>query len=150
MVVSTSVWRTLPRLGETAAMDVPEPTIVTGVQDLFARYAHRIDRRDFDGFGLLFTVDADYSLAGNDQRGRDAIVELMRSVMTAPGGSHIITNVSVRAGADGSYAAVADYLLSRRPEADAPFAVVGLGWYDATVVVDDGEWRFSSFRINPR
>ena len=29
-------------------MDVPEPTIVFGVQDLFARYAHRIDRRDFD------------------------------------------------------------------------------------------------------
>jgi hypothetical protein len=131
-------------------MDVPEPSTVTGVQDLFARYAHTIDRRDFDGFGELFTVDADYSLAGNEQRGRDAIKDLMRSVMTSPGGSHIITNVSVRAGVDGGFDAIADYLLSRRPEPDAPFAVIGLGWYDATVVVDDGEWRFSSLRIQPR
>lgn len=131
-------------------MDVPEPSTVTGVQDLFARYAHTIDRRDFDGFGELFTVDADYSLAGNEQHGRDAIKDLMRSVMTSPGGSHIITNVSVRAGAAGGFDAIADYLLSRRPEPDAPFAVIGLGWYEATVVDDDGQWRFSSLQIQPR
>jgi uncharacterized protein (TIGR02246 family) len=131
-------------------MDVPEPSTVAGVQDLFARYAHRIDRRDFDGFGELFTVDADYSLAGNEQRGREAIKDFMRSVMTAPGGAHIITNVSVRAGADGAFDALADYLLSRRPEADAPFAIIGLGVYEARVVVDDGEWRFATLRITPR
>ena len=73
-----------------------DPSTVTGVQDLFAQYAHRIDGRDFDGFGELFTVDADYSLAGNAQQGRDAIKDFMRSVMTNPGGAHIITNVSVR------------------------------------------------------
>jgi uncharacterized protein (TIGR02246 family) len=129
---------------------LPDPATITGVQDLFARYAHRIDRRDFDGFGLLFTADAGYSLAGNEQRGREAITELMRNVMTAPGGTHIITNVSVRASADGAHDAVADYLLTRRPEADAPFAVVGVGWYEATVVRDDGAWRFSALRINPR
>ncbi len=63
---SNVMWRTLPLLGETAAMD---PSIVIGVQDLFAQYAHRIDGRDFDGFGLLFTADADYSLAGNASAG---------------------------------------------------------------------------------
>jgi len=131
-------------------MDVLEPSTVVGVQDLFARYAHTIDRRDFDAFGELFTVDADYSLAGNDQHGRDAIKELMRSVMTSPGGSHIITNVSVRSGGDRGFTAIADYLLSRRPEPDAPFAVIGLGVYDAKVVVDDGQWRFSSLQITPR
>jgi uncharacterized protein (TIGR02246 family) len=131
-------------------MDVPEPSTVAGVQDLFARYAHRIDRRDFDGFGELFTVDADYSLAGNEQQGREAIKELMRKVMTAPGGAHIITNVSVRAGTDGAFDAVADYLLTRRPEDDAPFAVIGVGWYEATVVLDDDEWRFAALHLNPR
>jgi uncharacterized protein (TIGR02246 family) len=129
---------------------LPDPATVVAVQDLFAQYAHRIDGRDFDGFGELFTVDADYSLAGNQQRGRDAITAFMRSVMTNPGGAHIITNVSVRAGADGAFDAMADYLLTRRPEADAPFAVVGVGWYEATVVRDDGAWRFSALRINPR
>ncbi len=73
-----------------------------GVQDLFAQYAHRIDGRDFDGFGELFTTDADYSLAGNAQQGRDAIKAFLRGVMTNPGGTHIITNVSVRDDSDGS------------------------------------------------
>jgi uncharacterized protein (TIGR02246 family) len=127
-----------------------DPSIVIGVQDLFAQYAHRIDARDFDAFGDLFTSDADYSLAGNAQQGRDAIKDFLRGVMTNPGGSHIITNVSVRDGASGAYAAVADYLLTRRPEPDAPFAVVGVGKYDATVVLDDDAWRFAALTITPQ
>ena len=130
---------------------LPDPAIVVAVQDLFAQYAHRIDGRDFDGFGELFTTDADYSLAGNAQQGRDAIVGFMRSVMTNPGGAHIITNVSIRAGAgDGSCSAVADYLLTRRPEPDAPFAVIGVGKYDGTVVQDEGGWRFAKLHITPQ
>ena len=131
-------------------MDVPEPSIVLGVQDLYARYAHRIDRRDFDGFGELFTEGAQFALADNEQQGRDAIRDFMRSVMTKPGGSHIITNVSVRHAGNGRYDVVADYLLSRRPEPDEPVAVVGLGVYESTVVVHDGAWRFASHRIVPR
>jgi len=131
-------------------MDVPDPATVAGVQDLFARYAHRIDRRDFDGFGELFTVDADYSLAGNEQRGREAIKDFLRGVMTSPGGVHFITNVSVRAGTDGSLDAIADYLLARRPADDEPFAIVGAGWYEASVVLDEGAWRLSALRITPR
>ncbi len=127
-----------------------DPSIVIGVQDLFAQYAHRIDARDFDAFGELFTTDADYSLAGNAQQGRDAITGFLRGVMTNPGGTHIITNVSVREGGNGTCAAMGDYLLTRRPEADAPFAVVGVGKYDATVVLDDGTWRFAALTITPQ
>jgi 3-phenylpropionate/cinnamic acid dioxygenase small subunit len=131
-----------------------DPTTVIGVQDLFAQYAHRIDGRDFDGFGELFTIDADYSLAGNAQQGRDAIKGFMRSVMTSPGGAHIITNVSVRSAVggagDGACSVVADYLLTRRPEPDAPFAVIGVGKYDGTVVLDDGTWRFAALTITPQ
>jgi len=130
--------------------NLPDPATVTGIQDLFAQYAHRIDGRDFDGFGELFTAGADYSLAGNASQGRDAIVAFMRSVMTSPGGAHIITNVSVRTGADGARAAIADYLLTRRPEAGAPFAVIGVGKYDATVVHDEGTWRFAALTITPQ
>jgi 3-phenylpropionate/cinnamic acid dioxygenase small subunit len=117
-----------------------DPSIVIGVQDLFAQYAHRIDARDFDAFGELFTADA----------GRDAIKGFLRGVMSNPGGTHIITNVSVRDGGKGTCAAAADYLLTRRPEADAPFAVVGVGKYDATVVLDDGAWRFAALTITPQ
>ena len=129
---------------------LPDPAIVVAVQDLFAQYAHRIDGRDFDGFGELFTADADYSLAGNQQQGREAITAFMRSVMVNPGGAHIITNVSIRAGADGSCSAVADYLLTRRPEPEAPFAVIGVGKYDATVVQEDRTWRFARLVITPQ
>jgi uncharacterized protein (TIGR02246 family) len=131
-------------------MDLPEPSTVTAVQDLFAQYAHRIDARDFDGFGELFTADADYSLAGNQQQGRDAIKDLMRSVMTSPGGAHIITNVSARTAADGAVTAMADYLLTRRPEAGAPFAVIGVGKYDARITRDGDEWRFAALTITPQ
>ena len=133
-----------------AASSLPDPATIVGVQDLFAQYAHRIDGRDFDGFGELFTVDCDYSLAGNAQQGRAAIIAFMRSVMTNPGGAHIITNVSVRTADGGELAAVADYLLTRRPETDAPFAVIGIGKYDATVVEDDGAWRFARLIITPQ
>jgi uncharacterized protein (TIGR02246 family) len=129
---------------------LPDPAIVVAIQDLFAQYAHRIDGRDFDGFGELFTDDADYSLAGNAQHGRDAIKDFMRSVMKNPGGAHIITNVSIRAGDDGGCAAIADYLLTRRPEADAPFAVIGVGKYDATVVQVGRAWRFVRLVITPQ
>jgi uncharacterized protein (TIGR02246 family) len=127
-----------------------DPSTVIGVQDLFAQYAHRIDARDFDGFGELFTADADYSLAGNAQQGRDAITTFLRGVMKAPGGTHIITNVSVRDAANGAVTAVADYLLTRRPEAEAPFAVVGVGKYDADVVLDGDGWRFARLVITPQ
>ena len=127
-----------------------DPSTVIGIQDLFAQYAHRIDGRDFDAFGELFTADAEYSLGGNAQQGRDAIKSFLRSVMTNPGGAHIITNVSVRADRAGACTAVADYLLTRRPEADAPFAIVGVGKYDATVVQDDGAWRFARLIITPQ
>jgi 3-phenylpropionate/cinnamic acid dioxygenase small subunit len=129
---------------------LPDPSIVTGVQDLLARYAHRIDDRDFDGFGDLFTADTDYSLAGNRQQGRDAVKDFMRSVMVNPGGAHIITNVSVRGGSAGGFEVTADYLLTRRPEPEAPFAVIGVGRYDATVVDDGGSWRFARLVITPQ
>ena len=131
-------------------MDVPEPTTVTGVQDLFARYAHRIDRRDFSGFGALFTDDASFSLADDGCQGRAAIESFMKKRMKAPGGAHIITNVSVRAAGDGRFAAIADYLLTRRTEDGGPWAVIGVGIYESVALLDGAEWRFAEHHIVPR
>jgi uncharacterized protein (TIGR02246 family) len=131
-------------------MDVLEPTIVAGVQDLYARYAHRIDRRDFPAFAELFTEDARLAVADNGAEGRDAIREFMIGIMKAPGGTHIITNVSVRGADDDRYGVVADYLLTRRPEPDAPYGIVGVGVYESVVTLDDGQWRFAEHRIVPR
>jgi hypothetical protein len=76
--------------------------------------------------------------------------DFMVGIMKNPGGTHIITNVSVRAAGEGRFAVVADYLLTRRPEPDAPFAIVGVGGYESTVTLDGDQWRFAEHRIVPR
>jgi len=131
-------------------MSLPEPSVIVGVQDLFARYAHTIDRRDFDAFADLFTSDARLAIGDDGAEGRAAIREFMIGVMKNPGGAHIITNVSPRVAADGRYSVVADYLLTRRAETDGPWGVVGVGIYESVVVSDGGEWRFAEHRIVAR
>ena len=131
-------------------MDVPEPTTVAGVQDLFARYAHRIDRRDFPGFAALFTDDASFSLADDSCQGRAAIESFMQDRMKAPGGAHIITNIGVRAAGDGRFSVLADYLLTRRTEDGGPWAVIGVGIYESIAHLDGDTWRFAEHHIVPR
>jgi uncharacterized protein (TIGR02246 family) len=131
-------------------MSLPDPSIIVGVQDLFARYAHTIDRRDFDAFADLFTEDARLGVGDAGAEGRSAIREFMVGIMKNPGGAHIITNISARPTDGGRHAVLADYLLTRRTEADGPWAVVGVGIYESVVVSDDGEWRFTEHRIVAR
>jgi uncharacterized protein (TIGR02246 family) len=128
-------------------MDLPDPSIVTAVQDLYARYAHRIDRRDFDGFAELFTEDAELVVGDSSCRGRDAVPEFMAGLMKAPGGAHIITNVSVRPDGKDRWSVMADYLLTRRPEPDAPWGIVASGWYESVATWAGGEWYFAAHRI---
>jgi ketosteroid isomerase-like protein len=128
-------------------MDLPDPSIVTAVQDLYARYAHRIDRRDFDGFAALFTEDAELIVGDSGCHGRDAVPEFMAGLMKSPGGAHIITNVSVRPAGKDRWSAMADYLLTRRAEEGGPWGIVGVGWYESVATWVGGEWYFAEHRI---
>ena len=131
-------------------MDTPDIATTVGVQDLFARYAHRIDRRDFAGFSELFTEDGQFSLGEDGAIGRDAVRDFMAGIMKAPGGAHIITNVSARPAGNDRWTVLADYLLTRRTEEGGPWATVGVGYYEAVVTAADGEWRFAECRIVAR
>jgi uncharacterized protein (TIGR02246 family) len=131
-------------------MDLPDASIVTAVQDLYARYAHRIDRRDFDGFAALFAEDGTLFVGDDRATGRGAIREFMVGIMKAPGGAHIITNVSARPAGNDRWTVLADYLLTRRTEEGGPWATVGVGYYEAVVTAADGEWRFAECRIVAR
>jgi uncharacterized protein (TIGR02246 family) len=131
-------------------MDAPELATVVAVQDLFARYAHRIDRRDFDGFAALFADDALLAFGDDERRGRENIRQRMTELMTSPGGMHAIVNVSVRPDGADRATAIADYVLTRRQDADGPWAVVGAGYYDDVFVRERGEWKFGEHRIIPR
>ena len=131
-------------------MDLPDPSIVSAVRDLYARYAHRIDRRDFDGFAALFTDDGRFALGDDGAQGRAAIRDFMMGIMKSPGGAHIITNVSVRPAGKDRWSAVADYLLTRRADDDGPWGIVGVGWYESVATWVGGEWYFAEHRIVPR
>ena len=82
--------------------------------------------------------------------GRDAIRQFMRERMTAPGGAHVIVNISVRPESAGHATALADYVLTRRSEDTGPWAIVGVGYYESVLAQVDGEWRFGAHRIVPR
>ena len=131
-------------------MDLPDPSIVTAVQDLYARYAHRIDRRDFDGFAALFADDGTLFVGDDRATGRGAIREFMVGIMKAPGGAHIITNVSVGPAGKDRWSAMADYLLTRRTEEGGPWGIVGVGWYESVATWVGGEWYFAEHRIVAR
>ena len=75
----------------------------------------------------------------------------MRSVMTKPGGAHIITNVSVRDGA--ARAPARRWPTTSSPAGPKPVPrsrSIGVGKYDATVVLDGGAWRFAALTITPQ
>ena len=131
-------------------MDLPDPSLITAVQDLYARYAHRIDRRDFDGFAALFTEDGQLALGDEGARGRDAIRDFMVGVMKAPGGAHLVTNVSVRPEGKDRWSVTADYLITRQSETDGPWGIVGVGGYESVATWQGGEWYFAEHRIVPR
>jgi SnoaL-like domain len=137
-------------VGEDVRMDAPDIALTIAAQDLFARYAHRIDRRDFDGFAELFTEDAQFAMGPDECTGPDAIHQFMSARMTSPGGAHVIVNVSVRSASPERATALADYVLIRRTEEAGPWAIVGAGYYESELARVDGDWRFGSHRIVPR
>ena len=84
-------------------------------------YAHRIDRRDFDGFAELFTEDAEFSLGDDGAQRTRRDPDFMRGVMKAPAArTSSPTSACAPQGKD-RWSAVADYLLTRRTETDGPW-----------------------------
>ena len=131
-------------------MDALDIATTVAAQDLLARYAHHIDRRDFAGFGDLFAEDAAFALGPDACRGRDAIRQFMAERLTAPGGAHVIVNISARSDGPDRTTVLADYVLTRRTEEAGPWAIVGAGYYESTLVCADGEWQFQEHRITSR
>ena len=76
------------------------------IEELFAQYGASLDRRDFDGFGRLFTEDAVYGGGGTPTRGRAAIQSQLQQTITAnpshlPGPDfHLYFNPSIRVDGD--------------------------------------------------
>lgn len=119
-----------------------EVTAIREVEILKAGYCRTIDRKDWVGLGALFTVDARLHHGDNTIRGREAIVEVIRSSIGDVRTSHcahtpVITVMSART-ATGNWGA----LYTREGGA------TGYGEYDDNYVrADDGGWQIAETRL---
>jgi SnoaL-like domain len=66
------------------------------VYEVLVRYAHAIDRRDFDAAGECFAEDARAIYAGRElPASRAAIVDFLRQSVTSEASTHMVGGVSI-------------------------------------------------------
>lgn len=120
------------------------------IQDLFARYCHAIDSRDWDALDAVFTPDAriDYSEAGGATGDYPAIKAwLARALEPFPAYQHMVA--TSRIDIDGDEAAARTILFNpmvHRDEAGGQQVFfVGL-WYRDRLVRTPAGWRIAERR----
>ena len=112
------------------------------IEVLKAGYCRTIDRKDWDRLGARFTVDAELHHGGNTIRGRDAIVEIIRSTigdaLTAHCAHTPVLALTGATTATGHWGAL--YTREGGP--------VNYGEYDESYVRgDDGCWQIAESRL---
>lgn len=71
------------------------------VYDVLVRYAHAIDRRDFDAAGECFAEDARATYAGRElPASRAAIVRFLRGSVTSEASTHMVGGVRISVEGD--------------------------------------------------
>lgn len=120
----------------------------SNVAALLARYAHRADDHDYDGWADLFCADAHFQFGQEECRGRPAIRDWLAERLGPLTGFHSIVNVEVDVVEATRLHVTADFAFSTRDRSGWQLSMVGR--YDDVVVLDDGRWRFQDHRIIPR
>ena len=115
-----------------------------GIRDVMIRYAHGLDRRDFDLVASCFTADAYAEYGDNKNTGLENIVSrLRRSVSRFQSSTHFMGDQSIEFSGDAAevqtYAI--DYLLYA-VDGTLYQSVGGLRYQD-TMVRGDGMWKIS-------
>ncbi|HEV2370234.1 MAG TPA: nuclear transport factor 2 family protein, partial [Acidimicrobiales bacterium] len=80
---------------------VVDPSVVAGVQQLFARYARAADDHDYDAWSALFCADALFVFGADECRGRERIRTWLSDRLGGITGFHSIVNVALDVGPDG-------------------------------------------------
>jgi|GEM_PF-7088595 len=86
---------TILTLAGCRAKDGGPPSIQESCTQTINAYAHSRDSGDVEGFRQLFTPDARFTIRGETQTGRDAIVEGMQSRMGTTVSRHIIGSILI-------------------------------------------------------
>jgi hypothetical protein len=119
-----------------------EVAAIREIEVLKAGYCRTIDRKDWVGLGARFTVDAQLHHGDNTIRGREAIVEVIRSSIGDVRTSHCahtpVIAVTGATTATGNWGA----LYTRQDDA------TGYGEYDDDYVrAEDGTWLIAETRL---
>lgn len=122
------------------------------LRDLKARYFRCLDRRDLEGFGSVFAVDAvlevpevDLVLRGRDQIAETVLGSVAGAVTVHHGHTPEIT-VTGPTTATGTWA-MADVVEWPRDQDGKRVGISGAGHYEEQYVVEDGEWRIAHSRL---
>jgi uncharacterized protein (TIGR02246 family) len=118
------------------------------IRHLLASYCHACDDGRFDDFAALFTEDAEFTVMGGTQTGRDAIKVWMAEAQPPERrGKHLISEPAITVDDGGATASVrTDYAFVARDKSG--LIVLSSGRYlDRLARGDDGRWRFASRRI---
>lgn len=124
------------------------------IRNLVARLAHLADMagaEELDEYVAMFTEDASWEMAGNERRGRDAILEGARerrqSGTQGPGthSRHVITTQAVRF--DGPDTAVSDAYFLFVADTDTSPVIRLVGHYHDRFRREAGIWRLARRRI---
>jgi len=123
------------------------PTDRDAIAALIYAYAERLDAGDFEGVAALFAHGGLHSNKNPAiRRGSAQVIEVYRSTVAlydgSPSTKHVITNVVIESGADGSAAARSYFtVLQARPE--LPLQVISVGRYHDRFARVDGFWGFA-------
>ncbi|MBC8364333.1 MAG: nuclear transport factor 2 family protein [Actinobacteria bacterium] len=116
------------------------------IEDLLTRYAHAVDRRDWDLFRSVFTDDAriDYTSAGGIAGDLDEAVAFLEETMPMfEMTQHLVANVDVRIDDDTATVSAMFSNPMRLPDGDVWFTG---GWYHHDLVRTDEGWRSRNLR----
>jgi len=113
------------------------------IREIMAAYCHALDAGRFADVASLFADDGVWTTDYGEAKGRDAIEEMLRSIVPVKGEGpqrkHYITNIIIKLDGD-SAESVADYLVVRESGPDL-IPVMG-GTYKDRWVRQDGTWHF--------
>lgn len=115
------------------------------IEQLKARYFRCVDLRRWSDLAEVFTADAELHIAQTHARGRDAIVELIRTALDGVRTVHHGHMPEIEFQDDDRATGV--WAMFDLAEREGEPVRVGFGHYHDDYVRDSGRWRIAALRL---
>ena len=115
------------------------------IMELMARYNHAIDGGDPEGWAGTFTKDAVFEGSTATVKGRDEMLEFVRSRDPSNATRHWNNNVLIEGDGDDATAKV--YLITF--DVSGPPKIRSSGIYHDTLKRVNGQWKFTHRKVQP-